>query len=75
MGKEIYLSSGTRFERDDGVEIEVEENGKSTSRSMRSNLNLRSIGAGSRKGLDLEVLFQGLKKDVNLPIERGFLLR
>ncbi len=68
MGKEIHPKQGHQIRKRPGefgpkLEKLEDQNGN----QCCPNLNLDGIGAGSDKGLDLEVLLQMLEEDLNLP--------
>jgi hypothetical protein len=75
MRKEVHPQQGDQVRqrpREAGPQLEVLEEQDGDQR--RPDLDLEGIGAGPHEGLDLQVLFQGLEEQLDLPallVERG----
>ena len=68
MGKEIHPKQGHQIQKRPGeFGPKLEKFEDQHGNQCCPNLNLDGIGAGSDKGLDLEVLFEMFKEDLDLP--------
>ena len=68
MSKEVHSQQGHEIRKGPvklGAKLEETENQHRN--QCCPNLDLDGIGTGPHKGLDLKVLFQGFKEDLNLP--------
>src|SRR4030066_1523354 len=68
MSKEVHSQQGHEIRKGPvklGAKLEETENQHRN--QCCPNLDLNGIGTGPHKGLDLKVLFQGFKEDLNLP--------
>ena len=68
MSKEIHSQQGHEIrKRPVKLGPKLKESQDQHRNQCCPNLNLNGIGTGADKGLDLEVLFQGFKEDLDLP--------
>ncbi len=68
MGKEIHAQQGHQIRKGPmKLRSELKESQDQHRNQCCPNLNPHRIGTGSNKGLDLEVLLQSFKEDLDLP--------